>query len=388
MYFFTTVNRSVFRFWGRLLSLFSLLICFILISSTANAMKDPLQDSSPHSDRASKGLILDITRAGQRLIVLGERGHILLSDDEGKHWQQANVPVRVTLTALTFDSADQGWAVGHSGVILHTVDGGESWHVQLDGYQANQLIENRLRALVELSPEERLARGVLYSEDELRYLLNDAELFSNEGPSRPFLDVTFLDSQNGFAVGAYGMIFQTSDGGSNWQPWFDHLPNPDNYHLNAISRDGGLLFIGGEAGSLFLSADSGKNWNQIESPYDGAFFGVSASHRPAGSETLVAYGLRGHAFISQDQGSSWQSLETGSDATIFGSVKTDSFEFTLLNANGEMLRYNHTGQFLGRSLAPQRSALSSGLELQNSLLLVGPHGITPLSNSQIEWVAP
>ena len=40
-----------------------------------------------------------ITQAGQRLVAVGERGLVLLSDDAGKHWRQAQVPVSVTLTA-------------------------------------------------------------------------------------------------------------------------------------------------------------------------------------------------------------------------------------------------------------------------------------------------
>ncbi len=54
----------------------------------------------------------------------GERGIVLLSDDAGVSWRQAKVPVSVSLTAVQFVDAEQGWAVGHLGVVLHTQDGG------------------------------------------------------------------------------------------------------------------------------------------------------------------------------------------------------------------------------------------------------------------------
>ena len=84
--------------------------------------------------------MLAITRAGARLVAVGERGSILLSDDSGVSWRQAKVPVSVTLTAVQFPNAKAGWAVGHLGVVLHSADGGETWAKQLDGREAASLV--------------------------------------------------------------------------------------------------------------------------------------------------------------------------------------------------------------------------------------------------------
>ena len=37
---------------------------------------------------------LAVARAGQRLVAVGERGTVLLSDDHGQSWRQAKVPVQ------------------------------------------------------------------------------------------------------------------------------------------------------------------------------------------------------------------------------------------------------------------------------------------------------
>ena len=65
--------------------------------------------------------------AGSRLVVVGERGHVLLSDDNGASWAQASVPVRVLLTAVHMRGERTGWAVGHDATILRTRDDGETW---------------------------------------------------------------------------------------------------------------------------------------------------------------------------------------------------------------------------------------------------------------------
>jgi photosystem II stability/assembly factor-like uncharacterized protein len=59
-----------------------------------------------------------IARAGKRLVAVGERGIVVLSDDDGATWRQASVPVSVTLAAVQFPTPTQGWVVGHYGVVL------------------------------------------------------------------------------------------------------------------------------------------------------------------------------------------------------------------------------------------------------------------------------
>lgn len=368
----------------------SLITCIaMLLAYPAFAVVDALESSSPRTERAINGLLLDIVQADKRLFTVGERGHILYSDDQGHTWQQAIVPVRVTLTAITFSTANHGWAVGHDGVILATDDGGVNWFKQIDGYQANKLIEIELKRLLALSDKQRKAQGIDYSVDQLSYLLEDAELFTKEGASRPFLDVLFISQQTGIAVGAYGMIFRTDDGGENWQPLVANLSNPDNFHLNTLIQSRDALYMAGEAGSLYRSNDKGLTWLTLHSPYNGPFFGMTASYTAAETEGIVAYGLRGNAFVSTNQGQSWSRLKVNSDTSILGAYATIESEFTLLSSGGELFRFNIDGQFIGRSLTPDRSALSSGLiNSKNELLLVGVNGMTHMNLPHIKWEAP
>ena len=60
-------------------------------ASAAQAVEAPL---------AIESLLLDGAVAGSRLVVVGERGHILVSTDDGASWRQADVPTRVLLTAV------------------------------------------------------------------------------------------------------------------------------------------------------------------------------------------------------------------------------------------------------------------------------------------------
>ena len=92
-----------------------------------DAFHEPEPRAAQLMPRAAQSLLIDIARAGERLVAVGERGHVLYSDDSGQRWIQAPVPVSVMLTAVWFLDAQHGWAVGHDGMIIATDDGGASW---------------------------------------------------------------------------------------------------------------------------------------------------------------------------------------------------------------------------------------------------------------------
>src|SRR5262245_47851611 len=101
-------------------------------SAQPPAFQAPLDVPSAKTALAIRVPLSAMATAGQRMVVAGQRGHILHSDD-GKTWVQAGVPLSSDLTALSFPTATQGWAVGHEGSVLHSGDGGLTWSKQLDG---------------------------------------------------------------------------------------------------------------------------------------------------------------------------------------------------------------------------------------------------------------
>ena len=298
--------------WGRLAGC---LLGVCLIVSQGVQPVCAADDYAIASSRAAHGLMLDVVQAGQRLVAVGERGHILHSADRGLTWQQARVPTRQLLTALYFVDGQHGWAVGHDAVILATSDGGLSWRKQ------------------------------------------------HEDPDReaPLLDVWFQDVDDGFAIGAYGLVLQTRDGGQTWKEVSERLPNDDQYHLNGIAMiPGGGLFVVGEQGSLYRSTDAGASWTAVPSPYTGSWFGVIETGQP---RTLLIYGLRGSLYRSEDFGDSWQSVEV-SDAQgalasgLAGAARLDSGETLLVGNAGSVLRSRDQGHRFSLYRRADRRALA------------------------------
>jgi photosystem II stability/assembly factor-like uncharacterized protein len=284
---------------------------------------DPLMHPAIQWSMPNKTVLQAVTTAGKRLVAVGECGMIILSDDEGVTWRQGKVPVSVTLTGVYFVTPEKGWAVGHSGIVLHSDDGGETWVKQLDGIKAAQLALDAANA--------RLQRENIESE-ALKRQVTDAQLLVDDGSDKPFLDVYFKDKNTGFIVGAYNLIFRTEDGGKTWQPWMDHVVNPESFHLYSIRPSGGNIYIAGERGLFMRSTDGGNTFCTLPTPYVGSFFGLMVF-----GEKVMVYGLRGNAFCSSDRGNSWQKVETGVHNSITCGVQFKEGAVFLATQTGDIL---------------------------------------------------
>jgi photosystem II stability/assembly factor-like uncharacterized protein len=292
------------------------------ISQAASAgFQDPLAVSAQSSSLASRSLLLGVARAGQRLVAVGQRGHIVYSTDAGTTWKQANVPVSSDLTAVFFVNDQKGWAVGHDGVILNTSDGGINWTLQLDGRGANERLVEHMQERANQNPQAA----------DMKQLLREARRYKEQGPDKPFLDVWFADENNGYVVGAYNLIFRTSDGGRNWEPLFDRTDNPKLLNLYAIGPAAGGLYVVGESGLVLQFDPQSQRFEARPTPYKGSFFGVVGNRA-----SVVAFGLRGNVYRSDDGGKSWNKVETGLPATVVAGTTLSNGSVLLADVGGRV----------------------------------------------------
>ncbi|WP_438866040.1 WD40/YVTN/BNR-like repeat-containing protein [Pseudomonas abieticivorans] len=287
----------------------------------------------PTVARATASLMIDAVNTGARLVVVGDHGRILYSDDQGHAWRQAQVPSQQLLTAVYFADALHGWAVGHDAQVLATVDGGLTWTLQYQDPQRQS----------------------------------------------PLLGVWFKDARQGLAVGAYGLLLATADGGQHWQDVSARVDNPDQLHFNAITALGDAqVFIVGEQGSLFRSVDQGEHWQRLSVPYNGSLFGVVATGQP---HTLLAYGLRGHLLRSSDSGDSWQTLTLAGERgpLEFGLAKAtllDNGALVIVGNGGTVLRSDDHGLTFNRVSRADRQALAGVASVgSDRLILAGQGGV-------------
>jgi len=358
-----------------------LLCLLLLLSASLQAADFAANPALPVPDARAANL-LDMTQAGARLLAVGERGLIVYSDDQGRSWEQARVPVSETITAISFPTDDHGWAVGHGGVILHSGDAGESWQLQFDGNDANRqrldfvtdrmmLLESQLQE-AESEPDDELQ----FQLEEAQFAVEDAELALETGPADPFLDVWFADDKFGLAVGAYGMLYRTDNGGLQWRIAQAGIENLEGYHyysLSAPRADGDTIYLSGEAGIAYRSDDRGTTWQRLDLDYDGSLFGILA----LGDDEVLSFGLRGNIFLSADRGESWDNItpEDGPGLSFFGAGRLPGGGLLLVGAGGALATSLDYETF-SVDIHSSRDTFAAALAVEQELLLAGMGGVT------------
>ena len=266
---------------------------------------------------AAKAPMLDIVRAGKRLVAVGDWGTVVLSDDDGRTWRQAaSVPTRSMLTSAAFVDEKRGFAVGHGGVVLETKDGGETWTRNHDA-----------------------------------------------GADVVLLTVWFAGPDHGIAAGAFGFAMATHDGGRTWRAFPVGEGDDHDRHLNAIfSVPGGPIYVAAEAGTIFRSTDDGRTWTTLHPPYDGSLWGGM----PLRDGGVLVWGMRGHVLRSVDQGKSWIDVPTGTDQSWTDGVELADGKIVLVGLGGAVATSADGGRSFRTTIRPERQTLSA--------VAVGPPG--------------
>ena len=310
-----------------------LIALWALAPMAAAELPTTVGDRAIQASLAEESLLLDGAAIGDHMVVVGERGHILVSRDAGLSWAQADVPTRVTLTGVHLHDGSRAWAVGHDATILRSHDGGHTWEIVFS------------------APEEQ----------------------------RPLLDLWFENAEHGFAVGAYGFFLETRDGGDTWEP---RNVIGDDRHLNHITGSPSKrLYIAGEAGVLLRSDNRGATWEALGSPYDGSLFGTL----PLDGRRLYVFGLRGHLYLSDDAGDSWKPVTTGTRHLITAGTLVDGSGILFTAMGGTILREQGAGLGVRIFQRPNHLGISGALDAgENALVIFGEFGVERIAEDQLE----
>jgi photosystem II stability/assembly factor-like uncharacterized protein len=298
-----------------------------VVHAQEDAAAAPARGKTVVEIKPGRIILIDITRAGDRLVAVGERGFAMLSDDAGKSWQAKETPVTRTLTGVAFRDAKVGVAVGHGGSFIRTEDGGDKW---------TQV------SVPEAEPES-------------------------------VLGVVSLGGDRFAAYGAFGMYFDSADAGRTWVRR-TVLSEDFQWHISEVVPVGTVLLMVAESGTLARSDDGGTTWTAITSPYVGSYFGALAT--PDGA--ILAFGMRGNVWRSTDLGATWQQIPLNTTASLNGGSMLSDGRILLVGNAGLLAMSKDAGQTFEMHWAPGGRGYSAVAEAGDQIILAGETGITPL----------
>ena len=333
----------------------------------AGTLPAALQRPALAVERPTAANLLAVERNGDRLVAAGERGLIIYSDDSGRHWTQAKVPVSVTLTALRFANAREGWAVGNMGAVLRTVDGGATWTRVFDGQAAAALAEQAAQQAWDAGkPNPQNA------DHPLNLLLQDAQRLVDEGADKPFLDLQLRANGSVLVVGAYGLAFSSADGGRNWQAHMKDLPNPNGSTIYGAIQRQQEQYLFGEQGLLLRANAADAAFTAQASPASGSLFGALTLRQGS----LMLFGLRGKVYRSAQAGAPWTEVQTPVDASLITGLQLPDDTVLLLGAAGQIVASRDQGQsFTALPLKVRFPFTGATVAPDGMLVIVGTRGL-------------
>lgn len=133
---------------------------------------------------------------------------------------------------------------------------------------------------------------------------------------QPLFSVYFADARHGWAVGLWSLMLETEDAGAHWHTV--KLPPPpgakkaDRNLFKIVSNGHGTLFVAAEQGWVLRSRDGGSTWEYTETGGKGSLWAGTV----ASDGTVFVGGLLGHLYASHDDGDTWAKVDSGTTSSI------------------------------------------------------------------------
>ena len=234
------------------------------------------------------------SRDGVDVIAVGDSGMIYRSVDGGVRWAksyQGSTPLRAV--------AGQGLTlliVGDGGKILRSTDAGGTWTTFTASGSPNLLDV--------VMPNSSTAYAVGSGGTALKSVDGGASWSPlGSGTSNTINRARFVDATHGWIVGNGGFSARTPDGGVTWSPSGPSTPNS----LYAVDQLGSRIWIAGANGTCWKSINDGASWTPINLKIDSRSDVRAVTIQSADSVFIAGGG--GFLRRSTDDGATWTFLQ-------------------------------------------------------------------------------
>ena len=256
----------------------------------------------------------------QATLLAGNNGVLLTSLDQGQSWTRQVIAKGASLIDLDACADGSFIALSFDNRLWHSADLGLSWREH-----ALPTEEQMLTAACAPDGAWWVAGGLttlLVSHDQggdwTHTSLDEDAMLTN---------LQFIDRDHAVAVGEFGMLFASQDGGANWQ-----LAGtlPDEFYPHAsYFRSPEEGWVGGLNGFIYHTTDAGQSWQRQSTSSSAPIFGFLAS-----DNGLFAVG--DHSSVLQLAGEQWQTLPTPDAPVYLRAITADSAQ-RLIVAGGRGL---------------------------------------------------
>ena len=157
------------------------------------------------------------------------------------------------------------------------------------------------------------------------------------GTYEALFSIDFVDRNSGWAVGRSGTIIHTKDGGKTWSA---QSAGSDKHLFSVDFTDQNNGMAVGDWGVILVTSDGGASWSERSLSEDVILNAVSLID----AEKALVVGEIGSIFKTEDAGRSWTKAESGIDKTLFGVRCLNSVQCWAVGIDALILRTKDAGQ--------------------------------------------
>lgn len=257
--------------------------------------------------------------------VAGDLGIVLKVD--GAAWKVQNIGgTKTNMNGISSNNSNStAWAVGDSGKIFNTINGGSSWSAQTSGTTQN------LNAAYVFNTSLVFAVGD--NGTFLRTRNGGTNWVSKStGTSQRLNSVAFASATIGWAVGDGGILLRSKDSGNTWTA----QTSGTSQNLNGVSLGSTVpcAFIAGSGGVFLKTKDTGITWvsknTGTNSNLGGLFFGDT---RTSSNTSGWIVGSGGGIRYTTDTGNTWTAQTVGVNGAFYPGTFDQSLSYKYLTPN-------------------------------------------------------
>ena len=289
----------------------------------------------------------------------------------------AKIPIKtkLNLNNVQFVNSNIGFAVGDSGLVLETVDGGNNWkQVKIftkdstnifakNTFYSSHFFETGDGFLVGANGTIIETHDLLQSASKVPFISN-ATLF----------DIAFATRDLGLIVGSKGAIFRTENGGKTWlkaksntnrllydvefltqniaiavgwngeilkstdagYTWIEQKPFTKKYLKSITFKNDHYGLACGGSNNIFLTNDAGDKWKEIKTKNTLNLTKIKFLDEL----TAIATGNRGVILLSKDAGETWGTVNSKYYFRLNDFTVTSSNVLFIVGDNGTLLKIN------------------------------------------------
>lgn len=193
--------------------------------------------------------------------------------------------------------------------------------------------------------------------------------------------VTFIDNQTGYAVGHAATILKTSDGGQNWTLQYNERNGETPLFAVHFTDAQNGIAVGGFS-YTFETSDGGQNWQQralVEDSFDDFHLNDLFTDKKGNIYIPAEFGT---VYKSVDRGRNWKALETGYDGSFWGGFSLANGDVLVFGMRGNVWRSRNGGKSWRKVETDTDQSVSGGTQLPDGrIVLAGLSGTVLVSDN-------